>query len=85
MSTVRKIAKFPRRAMEEPEPDGGSLPALIPPPQPVERRSTQPNPWAETLAAFLIVAVVALGMYMFAVGVPLLAGYLGSEFRDFWR
>jgi hypothetical protein len=85
MSTVRNIARVARRAMEEAEPHRGSLLALILPAEPVGRRPTQPNPWAETLAAFLIVAVIALGTYMFAIGVLLLVGHLGSEFKDFWR
>jgi hypothetical protein len=38
----------------------------------------QPNPWAETLGVFFIAAVIALAIYMFAIGLLSLAGYLGA-------
>jgi hypothetical protein len=60
MSTVRDIATVPRRAIEEAKPHHASIPALIPPADPVRLNPIQPNPWAETLGVFFIAAVIAL-------------------------
>jgi hypothetical protein len=51
---------------------------LIPPADPVRLNPIQPNPWAETLGVFFIAAVIALAIYMFAIGLLSLAGYLGA-------
>jgi hypothetical protein len=59
MSTVRDIATVPRRAIEEAKPHHASIPALIPPADPVRLNPIQPNPWAETLGVFFIAAVIA--------------------------
>jgi hypothetical protein len=74
MSTVRDIATVPRRAIEEAKPHHAS----IPPADPVRLNPIQPNPWAETLGVFFIAAVIALAIYMFAIGLLSLAGYLGA-------
>jgi hypothetical protein len=74
----RDIATVPRRAIEEAKPHHASIPALIPPADPVRLNPIQPNPWAETLGVFFIAAVIALAIYMFAIGLLSLAGYLGA-------
>ena len=78
MTTVRNVAMVTRRAIEESEPYRASLPALIPPadPTPEPKQLWQPNSWAETLAVFFILAVIALTIYAVAIGPLSLAGYL---------
>jgi len=82
MSTVRNVARVPRRAIEESEAHRASLPALIPPadptPEPAQRGPGQPNPWAETLAVFFFVATIGLTIYTVAIGLLSLASYLLS-------
>ena len=80
MTTIRNVA--PRRAIEESEPFRSSLPALIPPadpvPEPTQRRPGQRNAWAETSVVFFFVAVGALTVYAIAIGGLSLASYLLS-------
>jgi hypothetical protein len=67
MSTVRNVARVPRRATDETPSYSVSVPALIPPAEPTQRPARPPNPWAETLGVFLIVGIIVLAIYLVAV------------------
>jgi len=69
MSTVRDVARLPRRATDETPSYSAPVPALIPPAEPTQRpaSSRPPNPWAETLGVFLIVGIIVLAIYLVAV------------------
>jgi hypothetical protein len=67
MSTVRNVARVPRRATDETPLYSAPVPALIPPAEPTQRPARPPNPWAETLGVFLIVGIIVLAIYLVAV------------------
>jgi len=67
MSTVRDVARMPRRATDETPSNSASVPALIPPAEPTQRPARPPNPWTETLGVFLIVGIIVLAIYLVAV------------------